>query len=131
MRFIVFYNDHPKVKDYSLRVWHLFQTHPNFLGEMTHAAFIRHYRLNPDCVSSIGNVFFNQKSGCWEIDKLKVAIKIKPERWKQDETLILNTMNKLYQKDLVMINFSLKEQELEAVYRAARRAGLSNRDKSN
>ena len=112
MRFVVFYNDHPKVCDFSVRVWHLFQEHPNFYGEMTHFDFVRHYRLKPSDVSSLGDVFYNKETKQWEIDAKRPIVSIKDARVNQDKDLVLRYMNTRFHNDEEMINFSLKEQQL-------------------
>lgn len=112
MRFVVFYNDHPKVQDFSVRVWHLFQEHPNFYGEMTHFDFVRHYHLKPTDVSSLGDVFYNKKTKQWEIDDKRPVVSIKDERIQQDKMLVLNYMRQNFYNNEEMINFSLREQQL-------------------
>ena len=112
MRFVVFYNDHPKVRDFSVRVWHLFQPHSNFRGEMTHFSFVKHYRLAPETVSSLGDVFYNKETKKWEIDEKRPIVSLKEDRVQKDKELVLKFMQSKYQNDEEMINFSLKEQEL-------------------
>lgn len=114
MRFIIFYNDHPKVKDYSIRVWHRFQTHPNFKGELTHPLFIKHYHINPNNVSSLGDVLFNPKTKQWELDSKKTFVNIKENRFDVDKKMIIDFMKNNYHNDTEMINISLKEQSLIA-----------------
>lgn len=130
MRFIVFYNDHPKIKNYTVRIWHLFQTHPNFSGEMTHPAFVKYYKINPRDVSSMGHIFFNQETQSWEIEKSRPPTKIKPERWCEDEQLLVKTVNHFYQHDENMITISLREQELERMYRTTRQFKYNGKNNS-
>lgn len=115
MRFIVFYNDHPKVQDFSVRVWHQFQSHPNFSGDMTHALFIKHYKFNPQSIACLGNVLFNSSTKRWEFDRkrhLVVPLKYR-EKIVSNKMRVLEYMNNLYKDDNEMISFSLKEQEIE------------------
>lgn len=112
MRFVVFYNDHPKVCDFSVRVWHLFQPHSNFRGEMTHFSFVKHYRLAPETVSSLGDVFYNKETKKWEIDEKRPIVSLKEDRVQKDKELVLRYMNTRFHNDEEMINFSLKEQQL-------------------
>ena len=114
MRFIVFYNNHPKVKDFSVRVWHQFQSHPNFSGEMTHSLFIKHYKFDPKSVSCLGDVLFNQKTKQWEIDKTRhlVVFPGYENVVSQNKDLVLNFMNKIHGSNQEMIAISLKEQAL-------------------
>lgn len=114
MRFIVFYNDHPKVKDFSVRVWYQFQTHPNFSGEMTHSLFIKHYRFDPKSVSCLGDVFYNQKTSQWEIDKTRHLVVFSGYETVvgKNKDLVINFMNNNYGEDKEMISISLKEQNL-------------------
>lgn len=116
MRFVIFYNDHPKVKGYVSRVWHNFQVHPNFHGEMTHNLFIKHYHINPKTISSMGNVYYNVEQKQWEIEPGKAFVSIKQERHMQDKFLILNLMNTTYKTDITMINYSLQEQRDTRMY---------------
>lgn len=101
---------------YISRVWHDFQTHPNFHGEMTHNLFIKHYHIDKKNVSSLGNIYFNLNTKEWELEPNKPFISIKHDRFHQDRQLILNFMNTAYKTDVQMINFSLKEQQLSSVY---------------
>ncbi len=114
MRFIVFYNDHPKIKDFSVRVWHQFQQHSNFSGEMTHSLFIKHYKFDPKSVSCLGDVFFNQKTKQWEIDKTRHVVVFPgyENLASKNKELVVNFMNKLYGDNQEMIDISLKEQKL-------------------
>ena len=114
MRFIVFYSDHPKSKGYISRVWHTFQSHPNFKGEMTHNLFIKHYHIDPKSISSLGDVYYNIKNKQWELEPNKPLVAIKEERMHQDRFLILNFMNEKYKTDIEMINYSLQEQQMVA-----------------
>ena len=111
MRFIVFYSDHPKIQGYIARVWHDFQSHPNFQGDMTHNLFIKHYHIDKKAVSSMGNIYYNISNKQWEIEPNKLFVNIKKERFHLDRLLILNLMNEKYKTDVQMINHSLKEQE--------------------
>lgn len=112
MRFVIFYTDHPKIKGYIARVWHEFQTHPNFQGVMTHNLFIKHYKIGKENVSSLGNVYYNIETKQWEMEPNKPLVVIKEERRNQDCSLILNLMNEKYKTDVQMINYSLKEQQM-------------------
>ncbi len=114
MRFIVFYNNHPKVKDFSVRVWHQFQAHPNFSGDMTHALFIKHYKIDSHSVSCLGHVLYNPQMKQWEFDKKRHLVV--PPQYRllvlQSKQKVMDFMNSQYKNDKEMIAFSLKEQEM-------------------
>lgn len=114
MRFIVFYNDHPKVKDYSVRVWDNMQVHPNFIGEMTHPAFIRHYHINPQHVSSVGYIHYNEVTDAWEEYKKSPTIQIQgnAKRKEIDIALALTYVQEKYGNDAEAKQNSLREQRL-------------------
>ena len=129
MRFIVFYNNHPKVKDFSVRVWLKFQSHPYFSGEMTHSLFIKHYKFDPKSVSCLGDVLFNQKTKQWEIDKTRhlVVFSGYENVVSQNKDLVLNFMNKIYGSNQEMIELSLKEQ---ALLKDIQRMSMLKKDRS-
>lgn len=114
MRFIVFYNDHPKVKDFSVRVWHQFQEHPNFLGDMTHSLFIKHYKIDSHSVSCMGHVLYNPQTKQWEFNKKRHLVV--PPKYRlfvlQSKMKVMEFMNSQYKDDKEMIAFSLKEQDM-------------------
>lgn len=99
------------MNDFCVRVWHLFQTHPNFNGEMTHNLFVKHYRIDKASVSSMGNVYYNMKHSQWEIEPNKPLVLIKEDRANLDAALVVNIMNNVYGSDADMINASIKEQQ--------------------
>ncbi len=113
MRFIVFYNDHPKVKDFSVRVWHQFQEHPNFSGDMTHATFIKHYKIDAHSVACLGHILYNVTTKQWEFDKKRHLVVPPKYRMQilQSKTKVIEFMNLQYNDDEEMISFSLKEQK--------------------
>lgn len=114
MRFIVFYNDHPKVKDFDVRVWDNAAVHPNFNGEMTHAAFIRHYHFDPKSVSSVGNIDYDSNSGKWVFMQKNTCLFLGTDKKRKlsDLALVLKYVNSRFGQDKNAQDQSLHEQEM-------------------
>lgn len=70
MKFILFFNDHPKVQAFQMRTWDTDSTFFNFGSKMmTHTDFILHYKIKQDSVLALGVANFNEKTQKWEINK--------------------------------------------------------------
>lgn len=113
MRFIVFYNDHPKVKDYDVRVWDNRMQHPNIKGEITHPQFIKQYHFNPKHISSVGCVIFNPETQKWILDPKSPVVFFGNDEKRRllDRMLILTYMQSHFSQDKEAQQQSLREQE--------------------
>lgn len=114
MRFIVFYNDHPKVQKYDVRAWDNATIHPNFKGEMTHPNFVRHYHFDFNQVTMMGDVIYNKESQQWDFDgKRPVVFLGTDEKLKlEHKKLALQWIRQKYASDEQAIQQSLKEQDI-------------------
>ncbi len=113
MRFIVFFNNHPKVMNFDVRAWDNATIHPNFKGEMTHNLFIKHFRFNPDNVTLLGDIIYNKQTNQWEIDTKRPLVSLCSDEQQRQEHMVLalNYVQKKYGDDQTAIRQSLWEQE--------------------
>lgn len=113
MRFIVFFNDHPKVMNFDIRAWDNATQHPNFRGEMTHNLFIKHFRFNPDNVFLLGDIIYNQTTKQWEIDTKRPLVSLCQNKEQQQELVqfVQQTIQQKFAYNHEAIRQSLWEQE--------------------
>ncbi len=113
MRFIVFFNDHPKVQKFDVRAWDNATPHPNFAGEMTHPKFVQHYHIDESAVSSVGNIDYNEKTGKWEFLSKPGCLFVgtNETRKKADKILALKYIQTKFGNDEEAIRQSLYEQK--------------------
>ncbi|MBQ9090301.1 MAG: hypothetical protein IJY58_04555 [Alphaproteobacteria bacterium] len=113
MRFIVFFNDHPKVMNFDIRAWDNATQHPNFRGEMTHNLFIKHFRFNPDNVFLLGDIIYNQTTKQWEIDTKRPLVSLCQNKEQQQELVqfVQQTIQQKFAHNHEAIRQSLWEQE--------------------
>lgn len=112
MRFIIFYNNHPKVQRYDVRAWDNATAHPNYKGEMTHPEFVRHYHFDFNQVTMMGDIIYNKETNQWDFDaKRPVVFLGTDEKLKlEHKKLALQWIRQKYGSDEQSIQQSLKEQ---------------------
>lgn len=125
MRFVVFYNHHPKIQDYVVRAWDNRTLCYNDQGrtkELTHPDFIRRAKINLEDVSMVGDVVYNQKTKHWEFDETKPVIFLKQDLKLKTEQKqkVLQAIQEKYENDAEAIQQSVHEQQLHMMYQKNR-----------
>lgn len=125
MRFIVFYNHHPKIQDYVVRAWDnrtLCYDDQGRTKELTHPDFIRRAKINPDDISMVGDVIYNPKINQWEFDETKPVIFLKQDLKLKTEQKqkVLQAIQEKYENDAEAIQQSVHEQQLHMMYQKNR-----------
>lgn len=125
MRFIVFYNHHPKIQDYVVRAWdnrNLYYDDQGRTKELTHPDFIRRAKINPDDISMVGDVIYNPKIKQWEFDETKPVVFLKQDLKLKTEQKqkVLQAIQEKYENDAEAIQQSVHEQQLHMMYQKNR-----------
>lgn len=125
MRFVVFYNHHPKIQDYVVRAWDnrtLCYDDQGRTKELTHPDFIRRAKINLEDVSMVGDVIYNPKIKQWEFDETKPVIFLKQDLKLKTEQKqkVLQAIQEKYENDAEAIQQSVHEQQLHMMYQKNR-----------
>ncbi|MBE6455909.1 MAG: hypothetical protein E7014_05655 [Alphaproteobacteria bacterium] len=129
MRFVIFYNHHPKIQDYVVRAWDnrtLCYDEQGRTKELTHPDFIRRAKINPEDVSMVGDVVYNQKTKHWEFDRTRPVIFFKSDNnlKKAQEQKVLQAIQEKYGNDAEAINLSINEQQVHQLYQKNRQLNI-------
>lgn len=125
MRFVVFYNSHPKIQDYVVRAWDnrtLCYDDQGRTKELTHPDFIRRAKINPDDVSMVGDIIYNPKTKQWEFDETKPVIFLKQDlklKMAQQQK-VLQVIREKYGNDAEAIQQSVHERQMHMMYQKNR-----------